>query len=105
MLFQVGADVASQAIAQIFSTRYSLPPQHEIDKWCDSHYTWSVQQAYIARSPTGLMNSAKFERWLNQVCGNGLDRKLGWGIEGWKFWWQERELWEMLMYGVDTAFV
>lgn len=99
-----GADVVSQAIAQIFSGGYPLPSTLEIDDWCNSHYAWSVKQAHIGRAPLGLVKSAEVEGWLDEVCGNGLDKKLGWGIEGWKFWWQDKELRTVLVNGVDTGF-
>ena len=99
-----GADVASQAIGQIFSGGYPLPPRTEIERWCDAHYAWSVKQAYIGRTPLGIVKKGEVEGWLDKVCGNGLDKKLGWGLEGWKFWWQEKELRNLLMTGVDTGF-
>lgn len=99
-----GADVVSQAIAQVFTGAFPLPPRAKIDEWCDAHYNWSVEQAHIGRSPLGLINSSEVEDWLDEACGNKLNEKLGWGIEGWKFWWQERELWTLLMKGVNTGF-
>ena len=100
-----GADVVSQAIAQVFSAKYKLPSQQGIDEWCDDHYNWSVEQARIARAPAGFIKGAEIEHWLNDACGNGLNEKLGWGLEGWKFWWEERELWNLIMNGVNTGFI
>ena len=46
-----------------------------------------------------------FERWLNQAVGNGVNEAFGWGWEGWKFWWKERELYKLLIDGINTPFV
>lgn len=99
-----GADVVSQGIALVFSGAYRLPPSKEIESWCDTHYAWSVKQAHIGRTPIGLVRGMEVETWLNHVCDNGLNEKLGWGWEGWSFWWRERELSDLLMKGVNTGF-
>ncbi|KFY16435.1 hypothetical protein V492_01344 [Pseudogymnoascus sp. VKM F-4246] len=100
-----GADVVSQAIAQVFSGAYPLPPQPEIERWCDDHYQYCLTMAHIARAPAGLVKNGEVVPWLNEACGNGINGKLGWGWEGWKFWWEERELYRLLVEGVNTGFL
>jgi dimethylaniline monooxygenase (N-oxide forming) len=31
-----------------------------------------------------------------------VNEKLGYGLEGWKFWWSDRDFCNMLMTGVDS---
>ncbi|KFZ24877.1 hypothetical protein V502_00651 [Pseudogymnoascus sp. VKM F-4520 (FW-2644)] len=100
-----GADVVSQAIGQVFSGGYPLPPQTEIERSCDEHYAYCLAMAHIARAPAGLVKNGEVGQWLNEACGNGLNEMLGWGWEAWKFWWRERELYRLVVGGVNTGFL
>ncbi|ELR05858.1 hypothetical protein VC83_08303 [Pseudogymnoascus destructans] len=100
-----GADVVSQAIAQVFSGAYPLPPQPEIEWWCDDHYAYCLAMAHVARAPAGLVKNGEVGQWLNDACGNGINEMLGWGWEAWTFWWEERELYRLVVGGVNTGFL
>jgi dimethylaniline monooxygenase (N-oxide forming) len=39
------------------------------------------------------------------VAGTQVNEKLGWGWEGWKFWWGDRTLYKLIMDGIPTPFV
>lgn len=99
------ADLASQAIAQVWLDRYPLPSQGAIKAWCDTDYAYSLRQIKRWRVFKTGTETGQLESWLNRAAGNGLEEKLGWGWEGWKFWFRERELYGLVMDRVSTPFV
>jgi dimethylaniline monooxygenase (N-oxide forming) len=99
------ADVVSQAIGQMWSGRYPLPTRAEVDQWCADNYRFSLNQIQAHRVPKLGSPGTAFERWLNEVAGTGLNEKIGWGVEGWKFWWNDRQLYNLIMNGVFTPYV
>lgn len=98
------ADLASQAIAQVWRGSFTLPSKREMDDWCETNYRRSLGSIKSHHVPKTGSDARKLERWLNQVAGNGLDARLGWGTEGWELWWKDRELYKLLTNGVDTPF-
>jgi dimethylaniline monooxygenase (N-oxide forming) len=98
------ADVVSQAIGQIWSGRYPLPTHAEVTQWCAKNYRFSLNQIQTHRIPKTGADAGDLERWLNEVAGTGVNEKLGWGLEGWKFWWNERKLYNLIMGGIFTPF-
>ena len=99
------ADLASQAITQVWLGNFTLPDPKGIARWCDANYEYCLNQIREWRvAKTGADNGA-LETWLNQAAGNGLDDHLGWGLQAWRFWWEDRELYRMVMNGVNTPFV
>jgi dimethylaniline monooxygenase (N-oxide forming) len=39
------------------------------------------------------------------VAGTGVDENLGYGWKGWRFWWRERKLSDLMMRGVMTPYM
>lgn len=99
------SDLASQAIAQVWKGTYPLPKAIEMERWCDENYDRALKQIKTWRIPLTGADPVEFERWLNKVVGNGVNEALGWGLEGWKFWWRERKLYGLIVDGVNTPFV
>ena len=101
----LSADLAAQAIAQIWKGFHPLPSKPEMDKWCENNYARSVRSVHRWRVPEPSADPLQLERWLNDVVGNGMNESLGWGWVGWTFWWKEREMYRLIMDGVNTPFV
>lgn len=99
------ADLSSQAIAQVWKGKYALPPQAEMDRWCEAMYRQTLKRANAGRLGRIGTDSIALDRWLNAAAGNGMDEMLGWGWKGWRFWWKERKLYKLIMDGVQTPFV
>lgn len=98
-------DLTSQAIARIWRGYHRLPEKAEMERWCDENLDQNVKLVKTWRiSKTGT-NSVTLERWLNDAAGTGVNEALGWGWEGWKFWWKERELYKLIMDGISSPFL
>ncbi|WWC60654.1 uncharacterized protein I303_103229 [Kwoniella dejecticola CBS 10117] len=100
------ADLASQAISQVWKGNYVLPGIAERNRWCEKNYRASLGVIKNWRTfRTGHFSAGEFERWLNDVAGTGVNEHLGWGWKEWKFWWSERELYGLIKRGVNTPFL
>ena len=99
------SDLASQAIAQVWKGAYTLLSPHAMEEWCDENYQRALTQSRSYRIPKVGMDPVEFERWLNDVVGNEVNERLGWGWQGWKFWWKERKFYYLIMDGINTPFV
>ena len=99
------SDLASQAIAQIWKGLYPIPNPSELEAWCDQNYMRALKQVRTWRISKTGSDPVEFERWLNEAAGNGVNEALGWGWQGWKFWWSERELYRLIVDGINTPFV
>ena len=99
------ADMASQAVAQVWSGHYQLPSRVEMEAWCDESYVSAMkimEQHRISKPPT---DGPALEVWLNRAAGNGVEEHLGWSWRAWSFWFQDHELYRLIMRGVDTPYV
>lgn len=100
------ADLASQAIAQLWLGHYPMPSSSEMSAWCDANYVRNLSILKTGRLQKVGMDPGELERWLNKVAGNGMNEMFQWGRwEAWGFWWNERELYKIIMDGIDTPFV
>ena len=99
------ADLSSQAIAQVWKGNFLLPPQPEIEAWCDVNYASQLKKISTWRVVKVGTDPKKLEQWLNDAAGNRVNEMLGWGWEGWKFWWSDRKLYKLLVDGIDTPFL
>ncbi|WRT66040.1 uncharacterized protein IL334_002992 [Kwoniella shivajii] len=101
------ADLASQAIAQVWKNNHLLPSALEMNKWCDGNYQSALKVIKKWRTfRTGHSNAGDFEYWLNDVAGTGVNEHLGYtSLKGWSFWWKDRKLYNLIMNGVNTPFV
>ncbi|KAM4066545.1 flavin-binding monooxygenase-like domain-containing protein [Hirsutella rhossiliensis] len=97
-------DLATMAIASLWSGGHPLPSKVEMKTAIDAHYNYVVDTLQHGPMPTmgfRLKDVAEYE-WMNRVAGTGVAERVGsWGWEGWKFWWNEKRLYKMLMDGPD----
>ena len=98
-------DLASQAIAQVWKGAWKLPPRDEQEKWLEQMYDRNMAFAKAYSNTKVSTYAPAFERWLNDAVGNQVNEKLGWGWEGWKFWWNEHKLYKLIVDGINTPFV
>ncbi|WWD05386.1 hypothetical protein V865_003461 [Kwoniella europaea PYCC6329] len=103
------SDLISQAITQVFAGNLNSAnklPQNkvEVDEWCEGNYHANVRLVKRWRTfRTGPTIARDFESFLNDVAGTSVNEYLGgWGWKAWKFWWYNRELYGLLVRGVNS---
>ncbi|KAJ3515503.1 hypothetical protein NM208_g14959 [Fusarium decemcellulare] len=57
-----------------------------------------------ARCLAGV-RQAEWVAWANKAAGTQVNEHLGWGLAGWKFWFQDRAFYKLLMDGIYTPFI
>ena len=76
-----------------------------MDKWCDETYRYNLKRLDSHGIYQVDTEPLAAEKWMNETAGTGLNEYLGWGWKGWKWWWNNRELYGMIMSGVQTPFL
>lgn len=99
-------DLAAMAVAQVWSGKSKLPPVEEMRHAADEHV--KIVRGMAADrgvlSP-GWVNGPEWMAWANEVAGTGVDRYLGWGWEGIRFWVTNWRLCGMLMGGLFSPHI
>lgn len=98
-------DLASMAVAQIWMGNSPLPSKTEMSKAVDEHHAWVCDLAKRGTVHPGMVQADLWMAWADEAAGTGVGTKLGYGLEGWKFWWNERKLCDLLMTGVYTPHI
>jgi dimethylaniline monooxygenase (N-oxide forming) len=106
-------DLMSMAIAQVFAGNYALPSRESmeaaIDRWHAALWALAPLGFNIrhksSRARMILANEASWRWFLNDAASTGVNDFLGWGLQGWSFFWRDRKLCSMLMSGVDSPHV
>ncbi|KAL6698490.1 FAD/NAD(P)-binding domain-containing protein [Trichoderma pleuroticola] len=101
-------DLATMALASMWSGSYPLPSPRAMKREIDSHYNFVVRA--LERSPMAYLGLRIDIRgtytWLNAAAGTGVIERLeGWGWEAWKFWWKNRMLYKFIMDGPNVSAV
>jgi dimethylaniline monooxygenase (N-oxide forming) len=105
------ADLMSMAIAQVFSNRFILPPEPSRNHQIDQHHAFVHALAAGETGPVSKMAAEKvvdeglWRYFLHEAAGTQVNDMLGYRWQGWKFWWSQRTLCNLLMGGVDTPHV
>jgi dimethylaniline monooxygenase (N-oxide forming) len=98
-------DLASMAIAQIWKGNSRLPSRKEMNETIDKHQKWVKGLADGDTVYAGIVRPGLWYAFLNSAAGTQVDEKLGYGLEGWKFWFKERKLSNLMMTGVMTPYM
>ncbi|KAF4998959.1 hypothetical protein FGRMN_2758 [Fusarium graminum] len=97
------SDVMNFAISNIWRGVSDLPSYDEMEKWVDAHQEWLAGN--WAREPNldlSMVKQYEFQPWMHEKAGTGMEN-LGWGLAGWKFWWKDRKMYNLMNNGVETA--
>jgi dimethylaniline monooxygenase (N-oxide forming) len=71
--------------------------------WVDKQEDRMVGLARRGSPVPASVSQGQWLLWADATAGLGVFERLGWGLKGWLFWWQQRHLWKMLMDGVPTS--
>lgn len=101
-------DLATMALASLWSGSYPLPSKETMKEEIDAHYDFVVKSLQRGPMPyTGFrVNDKAAYQWMNLVAGTGVHERLeSWGWVGWRFWWRNRDLHKLLMNGINAPAV
>lgn len=97
------ADVTSAAISSVFRGVEPLPSKEEMERHVDQHQYWVAERWKLDPcSDTSAVKQWEFQGFLHRAAGTGMEN-LGWGWKGWKFWFQDRKMYNLMNHGVETA--
>lgn len=99
------SDLASMAVAQVWKGRSKLPSKEEMNRSVDAHHSALCKLARAGSANPLSTKQGEWFQWVNDMAGTGLNERLGWGIQGWLFWFQERRLYRMLVDGLFTPHI
>jgi len=98
-------DVVAMAVTQVFKNPSLLPSQSAMNAHIDDHHAWVQNLSKNDNVYAGIVRPGPWYAFLNDMAGTGVNEKLGYGWEGWKFWWKDRELCNLMIKGVMTPFM
>ncbi|KAK9319791.1 flavin monooxygenase-like protein [Lipomyces orientalis] len=105
--FTVGAfpiaDLASMAIAQVWRGAFSLPSRVDMDHEIDASHLWLRSLAKDDSVYPGIVPEGPWLHWLHKAAGTGVNEKLGYGLQGWLFWFRHPRFCNLLMGGLASV--
>lgn len=94
-------DLCSMAVSQIWTGNSSLPSSTEMNAHVDAQHA-AVSE--IARTGglanVNLRNNWEWFKWCDEAAGLGMVKRMGYGLEGWKFWLTDRKMCKLLTDGL-----
>lgn len=97
------SDVMSMAISNVWRGVSDLPSYTQMEQWVDTHQEWVAKNWLIEpRLDVSMVKQYEFQPWMHRQAGTGMEN-LGWGWAGWRFWWRDREMYNLMNHGVETA--
>jgi dimethylaniline monooxygenase (N-oxide forming) len=91
------------AISNTWRGKMQLPTRAEMERHIDKHQEWVASRWKMDPAiDTSMVRQWEFQGWLHRAAGTGMEN-LGWGWQGWKFWWKDRKLYNLMNNGVETA--
>ncbi|RKL20363.1 hypothetical protein BFJ68_g3069 [Fusarium oxysporum] len=99
------SDLCTMAIAQIWRGNSPLPSIDEMNRATDKQHELICKLANEGSVSPGWLRQADWLAWADKAAGAQVYEHLGWGLKGWRLWWNDRALYRMLMDGIFTPFV
>jgi dimethylaniline monooxygenase (N-oxide forming) len=94
-------DLASMAIAQVWSNGSSLPSTTRMNNEIEKQHKWLADLAARGFNVSpGTVDAGPWMRAMNELAGTGVDEYLGYGWKGWWFWMWNRKFCNVLMGGL-----
>lgn len=98
-------DLASMAVAQVWKGTSNLPSAAKMNQAVDKQHEYICSIAKDGSAIPGWVKQGEWIRWANDAAGTGVNEYLGWTAKGWRFWWQDRAFYKLLMDGIHTPFL
>jgi dimethylaniline monooxygenase (N-oxide forming) len=99
-------DICSMAVAQIWKGKSSLPSLEEMNKHVDAQHDVVSKIASTGDLfNTNFRNNWEWFKWVDQAAGLGVAERVGYGLKGWSFWWNDRQLCRMVTDGLMSPHI
>ncbi|POR36459.1 Dimethylaniline monooxygenase [N-oxide-forming] 2 [Tolypocladium paradoxum] len=95
-------DLASMALAQVWSGQFRLPPQAALVAQVDEQHKWLTSLAAEGTVIPGWVKGDEWVAWADEAAGADVAGHLGYGLRGWSFWARHRALCNILMDGIPS---
>lgn len=95
-------DLASMALAQVWSGQFKLPPQRAMVAQVDEQHRWLTSLAAQGTVIPGWVKGDEWMAWADEAAGADVTAHLGYGLRGWSFWARDRAFCNTLMDGVPS---
>ena len=105
------SDILAMAVAQIFAGTSALPSRSLMEQHIAKHQA-ALRALAADESPAPgtdameiLVDEPSFRAFVNDMAQTRVNEKLGFGLEGWSFWWSEGPLCNIIMGVIDSPHV
>lgn len=100
------ADVTSMAVSHAFSGVQPLPTVSEMERWVDEHQAWVASQWELDHTvDLSMVKQWEFQGWLHEAAGTGMENLSAFGWKGWKFWWKDPKMYNLMANGLESAHI
>ncbi|KAK5061309.1 hypothetical protein LTR84_007851 [Exophiala bonariae] len=96
----VSADLASQAIAQYWKKPELMPSKEQRQMSYAKHMAWANRILAHGKLDPRFVDAQVWTEWAEKAAGVHISDHLGYGLTGWKFWYEDKEFCKMLMDGI-----
>ncbi|KAI1373153.1 putative dimethylaniline monooxygenase [Hypoxylon crocopeplum] len=97
------SDVVSMAVSNIWRGVHPIPSREIMEKQIDTHHMWVASRWRLDNAiSVSIVKQWVFQGFLHDAAGTGMEN-LGWGWKGWKFWAQDRKMYNLMNHGLETA--
>ncbi|KAK7747419.1 hypothetical protein SLS53_001674 [Cytospora paraplurivora] len=98
------ADVMSMAVSNVFRGAHPQPDLDAMNSWIDNQQGWVASRWKLDHTiDVSMVKQWEFQGWLHDAAGTGMENLSIFGWEGWKFWWRDRKMYNLMNDGVETA--
>ncbi|XXG95325.1 hypothetical protein Hte_001586 [Hypoxylon texense] len=97
------SDVVSMAVSNVWRGVHPIPPKEEMENQIDAHHNWVASKWRLDNQiDVSMVKQWEFQGFLHEAAGTGMEN-LDWGWKGWKFWWNDRKMYNLMNNGVETS--
>ena len=96
-------ELSAMALAQLWSGKSTLPSREEMEAQVRARNEWFTDRKLeFPNYVDGMQPGHSWSRWVHDAAGTGMYERMGWGLEAWRAWWADRQLWNIMARGVYT---
>lgn len=98
------SDVTSMAVSNMRRGVHLIPTITSLERQVDKHQEWVISRWRLEHNvDISMVKQWEYRSFLYEAAGTVMDN-LGWGWEGWKFWFKDPKMSYMMNNRVETAY-